>query len=139
MVVGARWLGSRTRYLMLKNVAFSFLGVFTARGCDSAVVAKAVCLSVCLSVFVTSLSSVEKDEEIELSFGAGVSFHPFYAVHEEIRVSQNTGTLEITYDTRCYINGRWGVERATFKLRVQRLTIMVRSHTRCALVRALRW
>jgi len=53
-------------------------------------------VSVCLSVFVTSPSSVETDEEMELSFGAGVSFHLSYAVREEIRVSQNTVTLEIT-------------------------------------------
>jgi len=33
---------------------------------------------------------------MELSFGAGVSFHLSYAVREEIRVSQNTVTLEIT-------------------------------------------
>jgi len=44
------------------------------------VLAMALCLSVRLSVSVTSLSSVETAERIELDFGMGASFHLSYTV-----------------------------------------------------------
>jgi len=42
--------------------------------------AMALCLSVCLSVSVTSRLSIETAERIELVFGMGASFQPSYSV-----------------------------------------------------------
>jgi len=59
---------------ILPTVAF----LFTARCYASAVLAMALCLSVCLSV--TSRCSIETAERIELVFGTQASFHPSYTV-----------------------------------------------------------
>ena len=54
--------------------------VFTARCCASAVLAIWACVRVCLCMSVTSRSSIETDERIELGFVMWASFHPSYAV-----------------------------------------------------------
>jgi len=52
---------------------------------------QSVCLSVCLSV--TSRSSIEMVERIELVFDKGASFHPPYTVLKESSgISKNKGT-----------------------------------------------
>jgi len=61
-----------------------WLGLLLISGfypCDAvlaSVLAMALCLSVCLSV--TSRSSINTDERIELAFGMGASVHPSYTV-----------------------------------------------------------
>ena len=58
------------------------------------VLAMALCLSDCLSVSVTSRSSIETDERIELIFGKGASFHLSYTVlKENSGNSKNKGTF----------------------------------------------
>jgi len=44
------------------------------------VLAMALCLPACLCLSVTSRSSIETDERIELVFGLGASFYPSYTV-----------------------------------------------------------
>ena len=57
------------------------------------VLAMALCLSDCLSVSVTSRSSIETAERIELIFGTGASFRLSYTVlKENSGNSKNKGT-----------------------------------------------
>jgi len=54
---------------------------------------------------VTSLSSVETDERIELVFGVGASFHPSYAVLKGNSVtSRNNGTLAQSPDLKMFFS-----------------------------------
>jgi len=54
------------------------LSIFTARRYAIAVYATTLCL--CVRPFVTSRSSIETDERIEMVFGMGASFDLSYAV-----------------------------------------------------------
>jgi len=71
------------------------------------VLAMALYPYVCLCLSVTSRSSAETDERIELVFGMGASFHPSYTVKGKFGYLQkisvlHSGTLSQTPDLENY-------------------------------------